>query len=264
MESDLFILDKVIKYLYTFGNFSNAIIDIKNKLTEELDYTLEFCNQKHMYDLWYDNPNIKIAELIPDLSNEKLLAMYYIEGETLAQFIDDSTQEERNNIGKCIVEFVFGNLYRESIFYSDVHYGNFLVKDKKILYIIDFGCIHDIDNILLENLKQLHFSILDDDKDNFYNIVTDMGIINSDISSESKEYIYDYFRSQYEPWITDEFEFTEEWLDRVSYKNTDLMKEWELPSNMVYLNKIPYGMYHVLTKLKLKGRFSDFIKDMLK
>ena len=44
----------------------------------------------------------------------------------------------------------------------------------------------------------------------------------------------------------------------------ELMKEWKLPSDMVYLNKINYAMYHVLTNLKLEGNFSNYFKELFK
>lgn len=263
IDSDLFLLDGITKYLYSLDNLSNAMKDIKNKLNEELDYTLEACNQEHIYELWKDNKNIKIPEIIPELCSEKLLTMYFVEGESFDSFILNSTQDERNNIGQYLVEFIFTNLYKKGIFYSDIHYGNFLVKDKSILYVMDFGCINDIEHKLLENLINLHICIFNDNKEKFYYLIEKMGIINFNISEKSKEYIYDYFKIQYEPFITNNFEFTEEWLEKSTYKNIDLMKEWELPSNMVYLNKIPYGMYHMLTKLKLKGNFLKFFKELL-
>lgn len=263
IDSDLFLLDGITKYLYSLDNLSNAMKDIKNKLNEELDYTLEACNQEHIYELWKDNKNIKIPEIIPELCNEKLLTMYFVDAESFDNFISKSTQDEKNNIGKYLIEFIFTNLYKNGIFYSDIHYGNFLVKDKSILYVMDFGCINDIDDELLKNLIELHIAIKNYDKEKFYFLVEKMGIINSEISEKSKEYIYEYFKLQYEPWIKDEFEFTEEWLDNSIYKNMELMKEWELPSNMVYLNKIPYGMYHILTKLKLKGSFNKFFERIL-
>ena len=69
---------------------------------------------------------------------------------------------------------------------------------------------------------------------------------------------------QYEPWISETFEFTREWLRKAEYKETELMKEWKLPSDMVYLNKINYAMYHVLTNLKLEGNFSNYFKELFK
>ena len=263
IDSDLFILDKLISYLYSFANLSNAMIDIKTKLNEELDYTLESFNQQHLHDVWSDNDNIKIPQIISELSNDNLITMEFIEGENLNIFIANSTQEERNNIGKYMVEFIFTNLYKEGIFYSDIHYGNFIIKDKTILYVMDFGCINDINDKLLKNLRDLHVSMINDDKELFYSLVENMGIIKDTISDDSKDYIYNYFKIQYEPWISEEFEFTKEWLDKSIYKNTYLMSEWELPNNMIYLNKIPFGMYHLLTKLELKGSFLDFFKKLL-
>ena len=97
----------------------------------------------------------------------------------------------------------------------------------------------------------------------FYDIVERMEIINKDISLESKEYLYEYYKRQYEPWLSDNFEFTSDWVKITDYKNIDLMKSWNLPSNLVYFNKLPYGMYHILGKMNLKGDFLTFYKKLL-
>lgn len=263
VKTDLFILDTIITYLYSFVNLNNAIIDIKNKIEEELNYNIEYNNQKNMYNNWILHNNIKISELIPSISNENLLSMYFINGENLNDFIENSSQEERNNIGMFIVEFVFTNIYKYNILYSDIHYGNFLIQDKKILYIMDFGCIHDIDDVLIDNFINIYKALLYDNKEKFFNVVEKMEIINKDISPDSKEYLYEYFKRQYEPWLSDNFEFTSDWVKITDYKNTDLMKSWNLPSNLVYFNKVPYGMYHILAKMNLKGNFLTFYKKLL-
>jgi len=265
VQTDLFILDKLTSYLFHFSDLSHAMIDIKTKLYEELDYKTELNNQQTIFKLWENHPNIKIPEVIPELSTDKILGMYYINADSLNTFILNSTQDERNNIGNYIVEFIFTNMYNNKIFYSDIHYGNFLIQDNKKLYVMDFGCINSINDELLENIKNLHISILDKNIDNFYNIVEKMGIINCEtISEKSKNYIYYYFNLQFTPLISEEFQFTEEWLTKSVYKETELMKEWQLPPNMVYLNKIPYGLYHILTKLNLKCNFTPFFNKLLK
>ena len=128
---------------------------------------------------------------------------------------------------------------------------------------MDYGCINDIEDELLNDLKDIHVAIINEDTEKFYSLVEKLGIIDNTITKESKEYIYNYFKLQLEPWTTDTFEFTEEWLEKAVFKEIDLMKEWNLPSNMVYLNKIIYGLPHVLTKLKLKGSFLPFFKKLL-
>lgn len=265
IKSDLFILDTVIKFLYNnMVDMSKAIVDIRTKLFEELDYKLEAKNQQMLYEIWdSENIDIKISRIIPELCNDKILSMYFMDGEILNKFISDSTQDEKNYIGSLIVKFVFTNIYKYNIFYSDIHYGNFLVQDKNKLCVLDFGCLHHMDDLLVKNLNDLHKSILEDNKELFYNIVEEMGIINKDITSESKEYMYEYFKLQYEPWITVDFQFTEEWMERSLFKNLELMNEWKLPSNIVYLNKIPFGLFHLLTKLNMKYDFREFFETLL-
>lgn len=259
---DLSMLDKITSYLYYFADMKEAMVDIKTKMYEELDYKLEANNQQMIYELYSENKEIEIPKVIPELCTDKILGMNYVEGTSLRYFIDNSTQEERNKVGICIVKFVFENLYKHGILYSDVHYGNFLIKDNSTLCVLDFGCIHKLKDKLLENIRNLYISIKDNDKESFYSTVQLMGIIKEDISQKSKEYIYKYFKLQFEPWINEEFQFTEQWLNISTEKDTELMKEWLLPQDMVYFNKIPYGAYHIFTKLKLKGKFLQIFEEI--
>lgn len=261
-RADLNMLDKITSYLYYFADMKSAMVDIKTKMYEELDYKNESVNQRMMYNLCMNMDYIEIPKIIPRLCTDTVLAMYFVEGTCLRDFIADSTQEQRNKFGMCLVKFVFENIYKHGIFYSDVHYGNFLVKKDFTLCVLDFGCLHKIKSTLLNNLRDLHRSIRSNNSDMFYKTVEDMGIIKKDISPKSKTYIYEYFRMQYTPWISEEFEFTDEWLDKATEKETELMKEWILPQDMVYFNKLPYGMYHILTKMKLKGKFLEVFDKM--
>lgn len=261
-RSDLEMLDTISSYIYHFSDLKNAMSDIKIKMYEELDYKIEAYNQQKIAKLYKNSDFVEIPNIIPELCTDKVLSMYFVEGRCLREFIENSTQDQKNKLGTCIVKFVFENIYKHGIFYSDIHYGNFLVKNDSTLCVLDFGCIGDINETLCNHLKNLHKSIKENDKEKFYEIVENMGIIDKNISLPSKKYIYDYFRIQYAPWISEEFEFTEEWMEMAGDKNTELMKEWILPKDIVYFNRIPYCMYHILTKLKLKGQFLEIFDEI--
>ena len=47
-----------------------------------------------------------------------------------------------------------------------------------------------------------------------------MKIINESISEKSKIYMYEYFKLQYTPLISEDFEFTEDWIKKSDYKET--------------------------------------------
>lgn len=261
--TDLKMLDMITSYVYSFSDVKSAMAGIKAKMNEELDYKLESATQRMLYKIWKGSEIIQIPKVIKKLSTDSMICMQFVKGKCLREFIETSTQERRNKIGMSIFKFVFENIYKHNILYSDVHYGNFLVKEDDVVCVLDFGCIHKIDPSLVDNLKKIHTSILNKNKEDFYNVIEAMGIINKNISEKSKEYIYNYFVLQYEPWQTNEFEFTEEWLDHATDKVTDLMKEWTLPQDMVYFNKIPYGAYHIFTKLKLKGNFKQVFETLI-
>ena len=53
--------------------------------------------------------------------------MEFIKGMSYPDFIKNSTQEERNKLGFLMIDFTFTNIFKYNIFYSDVHYGNYLI-----------------------------------------------------------------------------------------------------------------------------------------
>jgi predicted unusual protein kinase regulating ubiquinone biosynthesis (AarF/ABC1/UbiB family) len=255
-NEDLILLDKLTKYLFNFIDLKDAVDEIKEKLLEELDYENECKNHQILYDLWKTNENIKIPELIPELCTKNMIGMEFIDGDVLNIFLEKSTLEEKNIIGNLIIDFIFTNFFRHRLYYSDIHYGNFIIKNNNILYITDFGCVHNLSEELLNILIELYKTMLTDNKEEFYNVLYKMNILHDKVSEESKKYAYEYFKIQFTPWISEEFEFSEEWLKKALFKETLYMREWKLPKDYVFLNKIAYNLYYLCTKLKMKGNFS--------
>ena len=267
-RQDLKLLDMMISYLYSdLSEIDNAISDIKQKINEELDYQIEKRNQQYAYQAFFNEPQIHIPQIIEELCTDKILTMEYMDGYiVLNEFINNSTQEQRNEVGKLIIKFVFKSLFNHRILYPDCHYGNFLVKnDATAISILDFGCLVYMEPELVNSLRDIHYLLKSNDKNGFLCYIEKMGIINSKTSEDSREYAYDYFKLQYEPILidNDDFQFYPEWLDLVGDKNTELMKEWNCPPNMIYLHKIPYGLYHLLTKLDLRCNVGEIIEEIL-
>jgi len=263
IKSDLVILEQIINFLYSFADLTNALKDIKKQINEELDYNTEYKNQQIMKELWKDDDGIKIAELLP-ICSTNIIGMHFIKGESLNDFILNSTQEEKNDIAVKLIKFTFVNIYKNNTFYSDIHYGNFLITDKSVLNVMDFGCLNEISDNILLNFKKINKAFRNDDKELFYESIYSLGLIDETASLESKEYVYEYLKIQYSPWTKNEvFNFDREFLDKSMHKNPDLMKEWKIPPSMVYLNKIPYGLFHLLTKLNATGNFSLIFDDLI-
>ena len=262
-KEDVNVLKIISKFLYNVFE-KHTETEIINKLYEELDYNLEFNNQKLMSNIWNKTKDIYIPKVIKELSTDSILTSEFIEAEDFFSFVENSTQNQRNHIGMLIFEFIYRSFLEHGLFYSDVHYGNFLIKNKKKLIIVDFGCINKISKKLINNIKNLQLSILKNDKEFFFKVVKNMGVYNENISNKSKEYMWQYFKLQLKPLINNHFHFSEDYLDKITNKDLDLMKEWVLPKDCAYLNKLNYGFPHILTKLNLKANTFDIFNSIIK
>lgn len=261
-KTDLLILDQLVKYLIG-GKITMkvALDEIKNKLYEELDYTNEAKNQQRFIDLWEGCEWLKIPHIIYELSTENILTTEYINGDSFHNFILTATQEQKNDIGMKLCEFTFKNLYQNNVFYSDLHYGNFLIEDCRILHVLDFGCTHEISDDEANDIKKIHKTIMLNDKAKLMSILEEMNVFNENTTEESKEYAYNYFSLQFEPWISNNFCFSDEWIDKSTKKEMELMKQWNFPRSLVYISKIPFGLYHLTNSLKLEGDFKKMFED---
>jgi len=261
--SDLNLLNTIATFLFSFVDLSNAIKDINKKTIEELDYINESKNQKFIYDIWNTHEYIKIPEIIPEIISKRYLGMNFIDAESFQSFIQNSTQEEKNHIAYNIVKFTFTNIYKHRCLYSDVHCGNFLVKDKRILYVMDYGCLHYVDDDLLNYIKNLYLSFKHENPDLFYNSVYKIGFIDETISDESKAYMFEYMKLLNLPWITKNFHFTKDFVDKTTHKNITLMREWKVPHNLIYFNKIPFNLFSILYSLNAECNFSDIFEELI-
>ena len=120
---------------------ARAIADeIKERITEELDYTLEARNQRAFANWYRDHPFIHIPEVVPSLSARRVLTTELVTG---ARFQDMETwsQREKDLAGETLFRFVFRSLYRHGAFNGDPHPGNYLFHGDGRVTFLDFGLV---------------------------------------------------------------------------------------------------------------------------
>ena len=264
-QSDLDAIETLSSYMFGFMDLENGIKEVSSKVKEELDYVHELKNTQKIYDLWKDDEVIVIPKPFGEICDSDVLATQFIEGVSLTEFLKTATQEDKNLVGSNMIRFIFTNLYMWGIFYSDSHYGNIIItKDKRIAF-IDFGCLHFINELMRINLVRLHRAIAINDKSLMKRYLCDLGILSpGETSQESIDYAMAYFSTQYKPWVTDsQFVFNNEWVKITDKKNQKMMKEWKLPEGMVYFNKIPYGLTHILASMNCEANFKEIFTKII-
>ena len=106
-----------------------AMVDeLKDRITEELDYRLEAANQAEFSALYRDHPFIHVPEVVPELSTGKVLVMDEADGLRWTAALEQP-QELKDRWAAVINRFVYGSLYGAGIFNGDPHPGNYLFHD---------------------------------------------------------------------------------------------------------------------------------------
>ncbi len=117
--------------------------ELRDRISEELDYTLEAESQEYFRQLFEDHPAIRVPRVFTELSTDRVLTSEYIEGKRWADALE-APQELRLRWAEVIYRFSLGSLDRFAIFNADPHPGNYLFHDDGTVTFLDFGCVKNV------------------------------------------------------------------------------------------------------------------------
>jgi predicted unusual protein kinase regulating ubiquinone biosynthesis (AarF/ABC1/UbiB family) len=112
--------------------------EIRERLTDELDYEHEAQSHRAFARAWRGHPFIYVPPVVTELSRERVLVTEWVEGTGFEQVreLDEAT---RNRFGEIVFRFFFGSLYRNGHFSGDPHPGNYMLMGDGRVAFLDFG-----------------------------------------------------------------------------------------------------------------------------
>jgi predicted unusual protein kinase regulating ubiquinone biosynthesis (AarF/ABC1/UbiB family) len=112
--------------------------EIRERITEELDYELEASNHREMARAYRGHPFIVVPDVITSLCRERVLVTEFVDGERFVA-ARDKPQLERDRLGEILVRFYINGPLRHRLLNGDPHPGNSLfLADGRVAF-IDFG-----------------------------------------------------------------------------------------------------------------------------
>ncbi|OMC41759.1 ABC transporter [Mycobacterium sp. GA-1841] len=114
--------------------------EITARITEEVDYRHEAAMITAFADLHRGHPFIRIPEVIPEASGDRVLTMTYLDGMdwAAAQHVD---QDLRNTWAEVIFRFINSGSRHGNLVQVDPHPGNFRFNPDGTVGCLDFGCV---------------------------------------------------------------------------------------------------------------------------
>ncbi len=112
--------------------------EIRDRMTEELDYEHEAQAQRAIARSWRGHPFVFVPDVITRLSRERVLVTEWVDGLGFER-VKELDQPNRDRFGEIVFRFFFGSLYRNGHFSGDPHPGNYLLMDDGRVAFLDFG-----------------------------------------------------------------------------------------------------------------------------
>jgi predicted unusual protein kinase regulating ubiquinone biosynthesis (AarF/ABC1/UbiB family) len=160
------------------GLGSREIADeLRERITEELDYELEAANHRALAREYRGHPFIVVPDVVTSLCGERVIVTEYVEGRRFAEILDDS-DEERSRWGEILFRFYVNGPYRHRLLNGDPHPGNSLFMPDGRVAFLDFGffkrqTVEEVE-VQLEVLRAVYA----EDADRLYEVTRREGVIS--------------------------------------------------------------------------------------
>jgi predicted unusual protein kinase regulating ubiquinone biosynthesis (AarF/ABC1/UbiB family) len=234
--------------------------EITDRITEELDYRIEAANQAEFCSHYEGHPFIRIPEVVPELSTERVLVMDHHDGLRWTAALEQP-QELKDTWGEVVHRFVFGSLYDFGEFNADPHPGNYLFHEDGGVTFLDFGCVKRFSPDQVTAMCRISQSVFDDeDAEALFDCFQQLGCIPRKTKLQPPR-VFDWWAPIWDPGRGEQpFTFTPEFAAWVIERNFDAFGEFadiargmgirQESKDWGFLTRIQLGLYSVLGALR--------------
>jgi predicted unusual protein kinase regulating ubiquinone biosynthesis (AarF/ABC1/UbiB family) len=244
--------------------------EVRERVTEELDYENEAQNQRAFARRWRGHPFVVIPDVMTDLSRERVLVSEYVEG-TPFEEIKRLDREQRSRFGEMVMRFFFGSLYRTGHFSGDPHPGNFILLADGRAAFLDFGMTKKVSRDQVEVEKNVIRRILEGDAEGVHAALVDMGAVDPEDDVTTPEAVLDHFRDVAD-WCYEDREVTldHEYVGRLMIDMGDprsrhwsVMRRETLPPEAMLGRRMEALVLGVLGALDVRANWHRIVREWL-
>jgi hypothetical protein len=153
IEADLgnvALLRRMLKISAPSQDVDALLTELRERITEELDYRAEARNQQLFARYYEGHPTIHVPQVIEELSTRRVVTSDLADGARFAELASWS-QAERDLAAETIYRFVFRSLYEMHAFNGDPHPGNYLFHGGGRVTFLDYGLVEMVRHLCVDN-----------------------------------------------------------------------------------------------------------------
>jgi predicted unusual protein kinase regulating ubiquinone biosynthesis (AarF/ABC1/UbiB family) len=176
--------------------------EIRERLTDELDYEHEAQQHRAFARSWRGHPFIYVPPVVTELCSEHVLVSEWVDGKGFEE-IKGMDAATRDRFGEIVFRFFFGSLYRNGHFSGDPHPGNYrLMEDGRVAF-IDFGMTKRVAREDLEAEIGAIRAAMDGDAAELHRRLAAMGFFDPGDDQVTPQAVFEHFHDVTRWYIED-------------------------------------------------------------
>src|SRR2546421_2945606 len=244
--------------------------EIRERMTEELDYEHEAQAQRAFSRTWRGHPFVVIPDVETSLSREHVLVTEWIDG-TGFEEVKLLDQAERDRFGEIVFRFFFGSLYRPGHFSGDPHPANYLLMPDGRVAFLDFGMTKKIARTLIAAETALIKAALEGDAEEVHAGLAALGFFDRDDPEIEPDRVLAHVRAL-QGWYAEDrsFTITRDYIARVMVdagdprsEYWDLMKRQTMPPEALLARRMEGLTLGVLGQLEATANWHRIMSEWL-
>jgi len=248
------------------------IAELRDRMTEELDYRDEADNQRAFAAAFADDPEIKVPRVVA--SAPKAVISEWVTGTPLSEIIRNGDQATRDEAGRLLSEFHYSSPPRTGLLHADPHPGNFQLMPDGRLAVIDFGAVARLPDGSPMVLQRMTRMALRGESEQLMELLSTEGFVRPGMRLDPEE-VLSYLAPFAEPLRTERFRFSRRWLQRQAERVGDVRsrdfrtgRALNLPPQHLLIHRVTFGTLGVMCQLGAEvalrgivGRWQPTITD---
>ncbi|MFJ9320615.1 ABC1 kinase family protein [Streptomyces globisporus] len=263
------------------------IKELRDRVSEELDYELEAQAQREHAAEFADDPDVVIPQVVHQA--DQVLVTEWIDGIPLSEVIVEGTAEQRDRAGQLLARFLFSGPARTGLLHADPHPGNFRLlppaqnpaqdaehpqeEDAPAgswrLGVLDFGTVDRLPGGLPQTIGDSLRMAAEGDAARVYELLREENFVKESIDLDPDE-VLDYLLPMIEPTQVEEFTFTRGWIRDQAARVADprspahqLGRQLNLPPSYVLIHRVTLSTIGVLCQLGATVRMREELEEWL-
>lgn len=268
---------KIVGFIFRIKGINANFLQVKETILEELDFRKEAEHIETIAGNFKADPDIKLPDVIHDLSTQRILTTGFMEG-IKASNLDylDENEIDREALANRIITAYCQMIFVDGIYHADPHPGNLLVQTDGTVVFVDFGAVARLSPAMKEGIPQFLGGIIKRDKTQITDALRLMGFIaHGDAGYDTEtiiNYIYGRFLQElsFDSWNLKDIQIDlESKLEvmgdfrRLNISLRDLMAQVQIPKDWVLLERTIILLMGLCTHLQPEMNPMKTIKPYL-